>query len=811
MKITSWDIKGYGKFNQYKASAGEGFNIIYENNESGKSTLQAFIYAMLYGQKGGRRAKDGSLPPSRHYKPWVASQYAGVLEYTLRDGTLYRIGRNFDKGTTNIYDGGANNLTLRFPQDKDIGPKFAEEHLGLDEVTFERSAFIRQMQCVVEEDGWKALVEKLSNLNATGSEELSLTRAINALESTLLERVGTGRTTTRPLDKVNIRIAELEQSKQAIIALNERYLDTASALYEKKNLLKTLIKNLEGKMRQKDREKLGRLKALKHELIKLQEETDLIDYGLRACNATLSELKDFEGITEDQISKAMVLIHHEKQAYDTLEFETSRLRDLHGRLETLKESMDTEELFQRKMGLVEEGIKNYSYIKETNTRKSRSQNRIQSTPGKPAWTKPVIFIAGLLTLLLMGAFLAKPSPIFLALVLFIIVISGIILFITHLKKAPNQAHIPSEAQGLNRALINAGFTGMTEYIQYRENQLKLRNQMDNMAQQILETQKYLDTLNCQVEDYHTQLMNLPGVDKLYLEEADKTVVIEALMQGVENLRKTKEDQKVLLARKKGLEDNGEHLLRAGALSQKPIKSLNELRELVSIVPDQGGINNSSTSDDLEPLQLDKEIKDLEHRVNAVQLDITALRTRLEQAPKEGELAGILEELALLQKRKEGLEKVGSSLTLAGQVLSHVALKLQQDYIPALNEEMSLIMGSLTGGRYRNVRTNDEHQIYVEAAETDELIPVSRLSGGTIDQVYFSMRLAAVRLLEKDREPLPIFLDEPFAQYDEDRVKGAFEFLKDMAKERQIFFFTCRQREFELAQAIFGQDMHQIKL
>ena len=262
MKITSWDIKGYGKFNQYKASAGEGFNIIYENNESGKSTLQAFIYAMLYGQKGGRRAKDGSLPPSRHYKPWVASQYAGVLEYTLRDGTLYRIGRNFDKGTTNIYDGGANNLTLRFPQDKDIGPKFAEEHLGLDEVTFERSAFIRQMQCVVEEDGWKALVEKLSNLNATGSEELSLTRAINALESTLLERVGTGRTTTRPLDKVNIRIAELEQSKQAIIALNERYLDTASALYEKKNLLKTLIKNLEGKMRQKDREKLGRLKAL---------------------------------------------------------------------------------------------------------------------------------------------------------------------------------------------------------------------------------------------------------------------------------------------------------------------------------------------------------------------------------------------------------------------------------------------------------------------------------------------------------------------------------------------------------------------
>ena len=61
MKIKLLDIKGFGKLNKVKIAPKEGFNIIFETNESGKSTLQAFIRAMLYGQRGGRKSKEGSL------------------------------------------------------------------------------------------------------------------------------------------------------------------------------------------------------------------------------------------------------------------------------------------------------------------------------------------------------------------------------------------------------------------------------------------------------------------------------------------------------------------------------------------------------------------------------------------------------------------------------------------------------------------------------------------------------------------------------------------------------------------------------
>ncbi len=812
MKITLWDIKGFGKFDQFKAAPKEGFNIIYEANESGKSTLQAFIRAMLFGQRGGRKTKDGNLPPIKHYKPWVAAQYAGVLEYTLENGSAYRIGRNFDKGTTNVYDGNANNLTLEFSQDKELGPKFAEEHLGLDEVTFDRSAFIRQMQSAVDEDGRKALLEKLSNINATGNEELSLTRAVDALESALLERVGTGRSTTRPLDKVNMRISELEQRKQAIIALNEQYLDTASSLHEKKSLLKEMNEKLKAGRQQKDTHKRERLHALKQELARLKEESDYIDNSLKACNSALFGLKDFEEVTEDNVSKVVLLLHEEKQANQAIEHETSRLRDLKNRLEVLKESTDEDDLFQRKVRLVEDGIKNYSELKEqAHAKNSRSLGRNQNIPSKPNWTRPVFFAIGLLVLIFFGSYLANHSPIFLALGLSVIAISGVILLLSSLKKTRGRSQIYSDAQGMNRALIDAGFTGMSDYIQYRENQLKLRGQIENNTQRISEIQRHLEALHSQVEDYDRQLMRLGGDSKWYREGKDKALAAEALKQGVESLKKAKEDKRILLTRGKGLEEKLGHLLReAGTLAQKPITSQNDLEEALLEVSDSKTINRN-TLDDSDSIQLDREIRALEGSINEVQLEITTLNTRLEQAPGEGELAGVLEELENLQKKKEALERVGSSLTLASQVLRDVASRIQHDYIPALNKEMGRMMDRMTTGRYRQTLANDMLQISLEAPETDELIPVNRLSGGAIDQVYFCMRLAAVRLLEKGREPLPLFLDEPFAQYDEDRAKNAFELLKEMAGERQIFFFTCRHRELELAQAVFGNNMNRIRL
>ena len=819
MKITSLDIKGFGKFNQLKIIPGLGFNMVYETNESGKSTLQALILAMFYGQKGGRMARDGSLPPLKHYKPWNAEQYAGVLEYVLENGASYRIGRNFEKGTVNVYDGVANNITSKFSQEKDVGPKFAEEHMGLDEVTFQRSAFIRQMQCAIDDGGRKNLVEKLSNLNTTGSEELSLTRAVNGLESALLERVGTGRSTTRPLDKVNIRLSELEQKKQTLLDLNERYLDTALSLHEKKSLLKELTLSLESKRLQKDAQYIAKLKALEKELDNLLHENADLDLELIACMAALMEQKNYEDITESTVSKAVMLLHDEEQIQEAIELEELRLKDLQDRREDLNHSLDPEDLFQQKTQAVEKGLKNYSDSKNQARTKSVHASIGKNIPMKPSWTRTIVISLGFLALVLLFSFINNLSPALLIMGIIAAALSGVIFFLSNQKELYLKSQTHSDANVLNTVLSNAGFADMVGYIQYREGQLKVRGHIEHSTQQILESQKSLALLHSKSDTNSAQWVTILKLSVENYESIDKTTAVNLLKQGVENLKTTKEHQKALLAKKTGIKGKCEIVLReAGSLMGKALLTAEDFKKALPNFGETKEIKGSvpvayfkEPSAWFQESQLDEELAMVESRINEVKLEIATLKTRLEQAPSEGELTSVMEEIALVQENKEKLEMVGSSLTLSSQILNEVALKLQRDYIPALNEEMSCMMDRLTSGRYKKLRTNDDLQLNLEVPETDEIIPASRLSGGTIDQVYFCMRLAAVRLLEKGRELLPLFLDEPFSQYDESRVQSGFELLRDMSEERQIFFFTCREREFEQAKSIFGENMNRINL
>ena len=51
MKITEIQIKNFGKLHNTNIRPLLGINVIYGENETGKSTLQQFISAMLFGME----------------------------------------------------------------------------------------------------------------------------------------------------------------------------------------------------------------------------------------------------------------------------------------------------------------------------------------------------------------------------------------------------------------------------------------------------------------------------------------------------------------------------------------------------------------------------------------------------------------------------------------------------------------------------------------------------------------------------------------------------------------------------------------
>jgi uncharacterized protein YhaN len=84
--------------------------------------------------------------------------------------------------------------------------------------------------------------------------------------------------------------------------------------------------------------------------------------------------------------------------------------------------------------------------------------------------------------------------------------------------------------------------------------------------------------------------------------------------------------------------------------------------------------------------------------------------------------------------------------------------------------------------------------------------LDRLSAGTIDQVYFALRLAVADLL-LGADEVPLLLDDSFALYDDIRVRAA---LKQISTRRQILLFTCHKREKRILEEM-GIPYHMVDL
>lgn len=141
-----------------------------------------------------------------------------------------------------------------------------------------------------------------------------------------------------------------------------------------------------------------------------------------------------------------------------------------------------------------------------------------------------------------------------------------------------------------------------------------------------------------------------------------------------------------------------------------------------------------------------------------------------------------------EKRLEFRKK---ALQLAEEKMKGAAESLGRQTSGRLNRRASEIFSELTGGRYRGVSVGEKMGITVWDGERN--IRADRLSRGTLEQIYFSVRMAAAELLLE--EPMPVLLDDTFAFYDEKRLESVLKWLS--SQKRQVIIFTCHKREQEI--------------
>jgi uncharacterized protein YhaN len=144
----------------------------------------------------------------------------------------------------------------------------------------------------------------------------------------------------------------------------------------------------------------------------------------------------------------------------------------------------------------------------------------------------------------------------------------------------------------------------------------------------------------------------------------------------------------------------------------------------------------------------------------------------------------------VQVRDLSLEK--DALKEAIDTLDACIKEFQESDVFRLEEEMSQLFSRITGEKYTRVHLGPSLEPLVSTGDRVGIRPED-LSAGAHDQLYFAMRIAMVRHLSRNIR-LPIFLDDPFVNFDSERLVVTREVLKNLP-EHQIVMVTC-DRNYE---------------
>ena len=173
---------------------------------------------------------------------------------------------------------------------------------------------------------------------------------------------------------------------------------------------------------------------------------------------------------------------------------------------------------------------------------------------------------------------------------------------------------------------------------------------------------------------------------------------------------------------------------------------------------------------------------------------------------EGEAPPLRERIAALEVALRRAEEFREAVGLARATLEEISRQTHRRWANALNKHTNAILRGLQS-HVREVDF-DEHLglRFVQEGQVITGNDATRLlSAGAADALFLAARLAVSRFLTDGGEPLPLVLDDPFANADDSRLLAAFRLLLDgMAPHQQVVLMACQHSRYEWLQSALGR-------
>lgn len=684
MLFTKLTLNYFGRFHNKEIELKPGMNLIYGENEAGKSTIHTFIKGMLFGIERLRgRGSATKEDLYTRYLPWdYPGAFNGSMDIKIGEKE-YRLQRSFhtsDKYFTVLDLSSGREVKLKEGHISELLPGFTES-------TFRNTISIEQLKAQTDTELAAQVRNYIANLSVAKSKEVNVAKAVSTLTEQrkqlelsqntaalkeLQENIEEGLRREERIDRLTLQLKELQAEEQRLLA-------------QKNEIDKTI-----------NEDEIKRMEQLPAILEKFKTYQELIKQ-INMISAQETELEEKIAAWEKEQSSA----------------------------EALKEDRQKAEKIKNVLVELERHYYELAREKEDLQRKKQRNIYISTIP-----------FGGITALLLILSFFTP--------------VNGLISL------------VPAVAGMMIYAVINGRLKEKRNIVTEKENQL----------------QKERDTAQIQLENI------LQGYQVATVEQLSEKQ--EELLKHYYALENAKEQLRNYINRKSGLDDNRDMLydeimkymqyfIREEELTETAVQRLSaEIRER----------KQTATS---RKSRIDEQYNTCRINMEKLRWEISTMEGNEEQLLKN---KSIYEEME--RKQKEDAVEI-EAIKLALSTIQELSSDIHDSFGRQLNVAVSEVVDKVTEHKYTDLKVDEK--LDVKVGWNGNYILLERLSAGTIDQIYFALRLAVADLL-LGQDEVPLILDDSFALYDEDRVRAA---LRQISDRSQTILFTCHKREEKLLQ------------
>lgn len=188
------------------------------------------------------------------------------------------------------------------------------------------------------------------------------------------------------------------------------------------------------------------------------------------------------------------------------------------------------------------------------------------------------------------------------------------------------------------------------------------------------------------------------------------------------------------------------------------------------------------------------LRELREEIESLKLKRKTTEKDLEHLLKDTDLFEVDSKLLSARESLEEAKEAYDQLLVLKAVIEAYDREYREEHQPNIHKRTGVYFNQITKGRYPKVYGDETmgNTALAVRIKGEDLDVETVLSQGGKDQLYLSLRLALADELDKDRDKLPLFMDEIFVNWDINRLDEGILLLQELAKERQIILFTCHE-------------------